>query len=255
MRRAASRAASFTRFARSAPVIPGVADASCSRLTSARERNLSRVDLQDLHAALVVGRMDDDLPVEAPRSQQRGVEDVRPVGGGQDDDALVAGEAVHLGEDLIERLFALVMTAERPRAAASAADRVDLVDEDDRRRDLARLRKELADAAGADADDHLDELRRAGAEEGHLRLARGGAREQGLASPRRAGQQHALRRAGAETAILPRVFQEVDDLVDLRLHFVDARDIVERDADGFRDRRASAFRLPAVRQPWLPAGA
>ena len=119
--------------------MPGVAAASCSRSTSSAERNLARVDLQDLDAALVVGRVDDDLPVEASGPQQRRVEDVRPVGGGQHDHALVAGEAVHLGEDLIQRLLALVVTAERPRAAARAADGVDLVDEDDRRRDLARL--------------------------------------------------------------------------------------------------------------------
>ena len=195
------------------------------------QRNLPRVDLQDLDAALVVGRVDDDLPVEPSGSQQRRVEDVRPVGGGQHHHALVAGKAVHLGEDLIERLFALVVTSERPRAAARAADRVDFVDEDDRRRDLSRLRKELADATGPDADDHLDELRRARAEERNLRLARRGPCEQGLARPRSPGQQHALRRAGSETAILFRVLQEVDDLVDLRLHLLDAGDIVERDAD------------------------
>ena len=34
-----------------------------------------------------------------------------------------------------------------------------------------------------------------------------------------------------QTAILFRVFQEVDDLVDLRFHLIDAGDIVERHAD------------------------
>ena len=93
--------------------MPGVDAASCSRSTSCAERHLPRVHLQDLDAALVVGRVDDDLPVEPAGSQQRRVEDVRPVGGGQHDDALVPGEAVHLGEDLIEGLLALVVTAER----------------------------------------------------------------------------------------------------------------------------------------------
>ena len=52
-----------------------------------------------------------------------------------------------------------------------------------------------------------------------------------LPVPGRPGQQHALRRAGAETAILLGVLQEVDDLVDLGLDFVDAGDVVERDPD------------------------
>ena len=93
--------------------MPGVADASRSRSTSARERNLAGMDLQDRDAALLVGRVHDDLPVEPPGSQQRRVEDVRPVGGRQDDHALVAREAVHLGEDLIQGLLALVVAAER----------------------------------------------------------------------------------------------------------------------------------------------
>jgi hypothetical protein len=38
-------------------------------------------------------------------------------------------------------------------------DAVDLGDEDDRGRHLSRFGEELADAARADPDDHLDELR------------------------------------------------------------------------------------------------
>ena len=48
-------------------------------------------------------------------------------------------EAVHLGEDLVERLLALVVAAGDARPAL-AAHRVDLVDEDDARRRLLRLR-------------------------------------------------------------------------------------------------------------------
>jgi hypothetical protein len=47
-------------------------------------------------------------------------------------------EAVHLGEDLVERLLALVVAAGDARAALPA-DGVDLVDEDDARRRLLRL--------------------------------------------------------------------------------------------------------------------
>ena len=121
------------------------------------ERNLAGMDPQNVGAALVVWRMDDDRPVEPTGPQQRRVEDVRTVRGRQHDHPFRAGEAVHLGQDLVQGLFALVVTAERIRAARPA-DGVDLVDEDDRRGDLAGLGKQFADAAGANADDHLDEL-------------------------------------------------------------------------------------------------
>ena len=165
------------------------------------------------------------------------------------------GEAVHLGENLVQGLLALVVAAHRQRPGPRAADRVDLVDEDDRRRHLPRLREQLAHAAGADADDHLDELGRAGAEEGDLGLARRGARQQRLARARGPGKQHALGRARAEAAVLRGVLQEVHDLVDLRLHFVDAGDVRERRADALGIDPLLLARLPAGRRPAAPSGA
>src|SRR6185503_5140038 len=95
-------------------------------------------------------------------------------------------------EDLVQRLLTLVVTAERAGAAAGPADRVDLVDEDDRRRDLASLAEQLADPARPDPDDRFDELRGGGREERHPGLARGGPREERLPGPRCALEQHAL---------------------------------------------------------------
>ena len=65
-------------------------------------------------------------------------------------------EAVELDEQLVERLILLAVEAV---AGALRADGVELVDEDDRRRVLARLGEELADARGAEAGEHLDERR------------------------------------------------------------------------------------------------
>jgi len=56
-----------------------------------------------------------------------------------------------------------------------AADRVDLVDEDDAGRVLLALLEHVAHAAGADADEHLDEVRAGDGEERHVGLAGDGA--------------------------------------------------------------------------------
>jgi hypothetical protein len=76
----------------------------------------------------------------------RGVEHLGAVRRREHDDAFGPGEAVHLGEDLVERLLALVVAAEPAAAAAGAADRVELVDEDDRRGRLLGLVEEVAHA-------------------------------------------------------------------------------------------------------------
>ena len=160
------------------------------------ERLALGVDLQDGHAAAQVRPVEDDLAVEAAGPQQGRVQDVRPVGGGDDDHVGVRVEAVHLDQDLVEGLLALVVGAAQA-GAALAADRVDLVHEDDAGRVALGLVEEVADAAGADADEHLDELGAGDREEGHAGLAGHGSGEQRLAGARRADEQHAARDARA----------------------------------------------------------
>ena len=180
------------------------------------------VNPQDLLAPLDVRLVDQHLTIEAPRAEQRRVEHLRPVGRAHDDDALARVEAVHLGEQLVQRLLALLVAAERA-LDADLAERVELVDEDDARRLGFGLLEQIADPRGADADEHLDELRSAQREERHVRLAGDGAREQRLARAGRTDQQHALGNPAAQVGVFLRVLQELDDLLQLVLRFFDAR--------------------------------
>ena len=164
-----------------------------------------------------------------PGTQQRRIEHVGTVGGGDDDDALVGLEAVHLDQQLVEGLLALVVAAAEA-GAAMAADRVDLVDEDDAGRVLLGLLEHVAHAAGADADEHLDEVRAGDGEERHVGLARDRAGDQGLAGAGRADEQHAARNAAAEALEFLRIAQELDDLLQVLLGLVDAGHVVEGDA-------------------------
>ena len=177
-----------------------------------RQGHLAHVHLQDLLAAGDVRVGHDDLAVEAAGTQQRGVEHVRAVGGGDDDDAFVGLEAVHLDEQLVQRLLALVVAAAEAGAAVPA-DGIDLVDEDDAGRVLLGLLEHVAHARCADADEHLDEVGAGDGEEGHIGLAGNGACDQRLAGAGRADQQRAARNTAAEPLELLRIAQELDDLL------------------------------------------
>ena len=194
-----------------------------------RQRHLAHMHLEDLLAADDVGVRHDDLAVETARTQQRRIEHVRTVGRGDEDDALIGLEAVHLDEQLVERLLALVIAAAKA-CAAMAADRVDFVDEDDARRILLGLFEHVAHAACADADEHFDEVGARNREEGHVGLAGDRARQQRLAGAWRADEQHAVRDLAAEPLELLRIAQEFDDFLEILLGFVDAGDIVKGDA-------------------------
>jgi len=76
-----------------------------------RDGHLLAVDLEDLQAPLDVGPAHVDLPVEAAGAQEGGVEDVGPVGGGDQDHPLGGLEAVHLDEQLVQGLLALVVAS------------------------------------------------------------------------------------------------------------------------------------------------
>src|SRR5262249_44203222 len=134
------------------------------------ERDLAGVDLEDADAAAQIRPRNHDAAIEAPGAQERRVEHVRPVGRGDDDHAVVGLEALHLDGRRVEGLPALVVAAAQAGAAV-AADRVDLVDEDDTGGVLLALLEQVADAAGTDADEHLDEVRAADREERDSGLA------------------------------------------------------------------------------------
>ena len=104
------------------------------------------MDFKNPLTARAVRGLHGHAPVEAARAEQRGIEDVRSVRRRDHDDVGGGVEAVHLGEDLVQRLLALVVAAAETCDAGGArpADRIQLVDEHDRRRGLLRLREQIA---------------------------------------------------------------------------------------------------------------
>ncbi len=178
------------------------------------QRLVGGVDAEDLLTTLEIGTVDDDLAVEAARPQERGVEDVRAVGGGNEDDAGLHVEAIHLDEQLVEGLLPLVVPAAHAGAAV-ATDGIDLVHEDDGRRAGLGLLEEVAHPAGPDADEHLDEVRARDREERHPGLTGDGTGQQGLAGSRRPEEEHALGDLGPDGLELGRRLEELLDLVQL----------------------------------------
>ncbi len=191
-------------------------------------RLVARVHAQDLGPADDIRGRDEDLAVKAAGAQQRRVELVQQVGRGDHDDVAAGVEAIHLDEQLVERLVMLLRVC-----PAGAADGIELVDEHDRRGGFARGAEQPADAGRADADEHLHERGRRLGEERGPRLVGGGLGEHRLAGAGRSVEQDPLGHLGAHLLEAARIAQEVDDLAQLLLGLVGAGDL--RPADG-RDR-------------------
>src|SRR2546425_42264 len=192
------------------------------------QRDPSSVHPENLLAALHVGPGHDDLTVESSGPQQRRVEDVGPVGGGDQDDAFVRLEAVHLDEELVEGLLPLVVTSAEAGPAV-APNGIDLVHEDDAGRVLLALLEQIAHARGAHAHEHLHEVGARDRKERDVRLTGDRLGEQRLACARRSDEKHALRDLATELLELLRVLQEIDDLAQFFLGLVHSGDILEGD--------------------------
>ena len=173
--------------------------------------DLFGVYLQNGLAPQQVGQLHGYTAVETTGSGQGRIKGFGTVGGGQNDDAGVALEAVHLGEQLVQRLLALVVAAVLA-AAALLADGVDLVDEHDAGGFLLGLLEQVAHLGRAHAHEHLHKLAAGDGEEGHLGLARDGLGQERLARARRAYEQRALGQGGADALVLVGVVEEVHDL-------------------------------------------
>src|SRR5450756_1269359 len=194
-----------------------------------RKRLVRSVHLEDLLPSLGIRKVDDNAPIEAARTQQSRVENVRPVRGRKDDDALVRVKAVHLDEQLVQGLLTFIVAA-ADACAAMAPHGVDFVDEHNAWSILLRLCEQVPDAACAHADKHLDELRTRHVEERHFGLAGDCASKQRLSTARRSNQQCALGNLGTHYRKLLGVLEVVDQLARLFLGLIQAGNILKRHA-------------------------
>ena len=192
------------------------------------KRNLAGMHAQNLFASANIRTAHHHAAVKTPGAQQRRIEHVRPVRRRHQDDAFVRFEAVHLDQQLVQSLLALIVSAAQA-CAAMTSNGVDFVDEDDAGRILLALLEQIAHAAGAHADEHLHEVRTRDREERNVGFAGDGPGQQSLTGSRRPDQQHALGNASAQLLELLRLAQELDDLPQLFLGLIDAGHVLERD--------------------------
>ena len=181
------------------------------------EFEVAHVHPEDATTLVQIGQFHLDLAVETARAKQCTVEDVGTVGCRHDDDARVGTETVHLCKQLVQRTFTFIVGIREGSLATSAANRVNLIDEDDAGGFLLGGAEKVAHAGGTHAHEHLHEIRTRQGEERHLCLACHSLGQQGLTRTRRADQQHAFGDLATQNGIFLRVLEEIDDLLNLEL--------------------------------------
>ena len=113
------------------------------RSTIFRQRNLLRVYPEYFLAPAYVGPAHYNPAVKTAGAQQRGIEYIGAIGCGDKDDTVVGLKAIHLDQQLIEGLLALIVPTAQTGATVTT-NRVDFVDENDAGRIFLSLLKEVA---------------------------------------------------------------------------------------------------------------
>ena len=201
--RAASKAASLTRFARSAPTKPRVIAATCLTFTSSSTLTFCTWTLRISSRPPTSGRSTSTWRSNRPgRSSAGSSVSGRLVAAMMMTPLLVSKPSISTSNALsvcsrssCPPIWPLPRVL--PRASSSSMKMM-------HGRLGFGLLEHVADARRPDADEHFDEVRAAEAEERHARLAGDGLGQQRLAGARRADQQHALRDAAAQAVILAR---------------------------------------------------
>mmetsp|Transcript_45854 Transcript_45854/g.127626 ORF Transcript_45854/g.127626 Transcript_45854/m.127626 type:complete len:254 (+) Transcript_45854:298-1059(+) len=197
------------------------------------------MDAQDSEAPVLGRKTDRHVTVEAAWAQEGRIQHVRPVCSGYDHHrptcnlfaigcvsgilgmaSGVAVKAIHLREELVQRLFTLVVAEATTRAGLGQC--IQLVEEEDARRALLGTLEEVPHARRAAAHEDLHEVRGRADDEADAGLVRGRTRQQRLAAARWAMEQHAAWAARSQARVTLGPPHEIHDLHDLAPRLVHA---------------------------------
>merc|ERR1719181_752070 len=223
LRRAAKMAASFMRFCRSAPVMPGVRRATFSLARTLPLECTFRMRTRPARS----GRSTVTWRSKRPgRSRALSSTSGRLVAASTITPVLPSKPSSSVRSWLMvcsRSSFPPPMPVPRWRPTASISSMKMMQGA------LALAFSKRSRTRGAHAHEELDELGGRAGEEGHAGLAGDRLGEQGLARAGRPHEEAALGDLGAQVGVLVRVLQEVDDLLELQLGAVHAGDVLEGD--------------------------
>ena len=182
------------------------------------------MNLQDFLAALDVRHGDHHLAVKPAGPQKGRIQNIWPVGGGNQNNPFVGFKPVHFHQKLVEGLLPFIMSAAQT-GAPMPPHGVNFIDKDDAGGILFALDKQVPDPGGAHADKHFHKIGTADAEKRHPGFTGNGPGQQGFAGSRGAHQQDPFGDAAAQAGEFFGISQKLDDFAQFLFGFVDTGNI------------------------------
>jgi len=180
-------------------------------------------------AALDIRSIQHHAAVKTPRTEQRRVKNIWTVGGRNNDYIGVRIKPVHFNQNLVERLFTLVVAAAQA-CATLPAYRINFVYKDDAGAVSLGLIKQVTHTAGTDTHKHLNKFGTRNAEKWNTGFTTDSFREKRFTCSRMAYEQHAFRNTRTKLDKLFRVFQKFNDFAKFFFGFISPGNIFKGDS-------------------------
>ena len=174
------------------------------------QKHVFGVDLKYVDTPVQVRLIHDNTAVKTSRTEQSRVQDLRAVGGCQNQKSLGGIEAVHLGKKLVQGLLTLVIASHT--AVTAAANGIDLINENDTGGIFCCVLKQVADTGCTHTHEHFHKIGTRQGIEWHMGLTCHRFCKKGLTCSGRAYQQSALGELGANLGVFTGIVKEVHDL-------------------------------------------
>ena len=186
------------------------------------------MNLKDFLATLHVRGIDLNLAVKPSWTQQGRVQNIGAVRRSNQNHVGFGVKTIHLNEQLVQSLLALVVAAAHASATVST-NGINLIDENDGRSVLFGLFEQIANTRGTHADKHLDKVRTRDGIKRHVSFAGNGPRQQGLSGSGRPIEQDALGDLRSHLQELLGILQELLDLVEFLNGFICSSNVLKCD--------------------------
>jgi hypothetical protein len=184
------------------------------------------VDTQDTGTSLEVREVDSDLSVETARTKQSRIKNVDTICGGNGNDTGVSVETIHLDQNLVDSLFALVVTPALTTTALTS-DGINLINEDDAGGVLLCLAKDVTDTGSSHTDKHLYKLGTRDTDERNTGLSGNSLGEKSLSGSWRTVKDHTTGDLASVLGVRLGLLQKVNDFFEFQFSTVAPGDIVK----------------------------
>ena len=122
------------------------------------ELQRTQMHAKNLFALIKIGKVDMNLTIETTRTQQCLVKNVNTVGSRKNDNATICSKAIHLSQQLVERILTFIVTTHCGILSTSTSHSINLIDKDDTWSLLLGLTEKIAHTRSTNADKHLHKI-------------------------------------------------------------------------------------------------